>query len=164
MMESMDFRHELSYAASPEQVHAMLTDARFREEVCASQQVLRFAVSVEDTAGVLTVEVDQVQEARGIPAFATKFVGDEIAIEQRETWSSPSGADLEVTIPGKPMRMRGAISLAADADGHTVERVRGEISVSIPLIGGKLAGFVGDIFRLALDAEHAVGRSWLADA
>ena len=37
-----------------------------------------------------------------MPSFAKKFVGDEIKIVQRETWTSATAADLHVSIPGKP--------------------------------------------------------------
>ena len=42
--------------------------------------------------------VDQTMPNDGI-VFATKFVDDEIKVEQKETWTSPTEAALEVTIP-----------------------------------------------------------------
>lgn len=157
----MRFLHEAAYETDPDTVYAMLTDPTFREEVCRSQQVLRFAVTVEDTDQGVAVDVDQVQAARYIPSYAQSFVGPEIEIQQRETWHTPTDATLEVTVPGKPVRMLGTVSLRV-RDGRTVETVAGEIKVSIPLIGGKIEGMVGDVFRLALNAEHTVGADWIA--
>lgn len=152
----------MTYAATPEAVAAMMADPAFREAVCEHQQVLEYAVSVDDAGGALTVAVDQVQEARGLPSYAEKFVGDRIAISQRETWRGPTGADVEVTVPGKPVRMTGTIVLEADGDS-TVETVAGDITVSVPLIGGRIEELVGNVFRLALEAEYAVGQRWLAE-
>lgn len=156
----MRFLHEMAYDADPDSVYAMLADAAFREEVCEYQQVLRHSVAVAEVDGVLCVDVDQVQVARHIPAFAQPFVGPEIEIAQREAWHSPTDATLEVTVPGKPVRMVGTISLRV-LDSRTVETVAGEIRVSLPLIGGRVEELVGDVLRLALNAENAVGQRWI---
>jgi hypothetical protein len=161
MMSAMKFRHELTYDAPLADVAAMLADPAFREEVCEFQRVLRATVEVEHTAPGTTVVVDQVQPASGIPAFAKKFVGDEIRIVQAETWSSQSAADLEVTIPGKPGDMRGTITLA-ESGGTTTETVDVEVKVHIPLVGGKIEGLIVDLLRKALVAEGKVGRDYLS--
>lgn len=156
----MRFTHELRYDADPGDVFAMITDPGFRDAVCEHQQVLRYAVSIEEADGVVTVDVDQVQAARGIPPVAAPFVGDEIEIEQRETWRTPESATFVVTIPGKPARLDGGITLRADG-GQTVETFTGEVAVSIPFIGAKIEAMVGELVHLALRAEHAVGQEWL---
>ena len=153
--------HELTYDAPLTEVAAMLADPRFREEVCESQKVTRVDVEIDKDADSMTVVVDQVQPAAGIPSFAKKFVGDEINIVQREEWSSPSEADLVVTIPGKPGDMTGTIRLV-EAKGTTTETVDVEIKVNIPLVGGKIEGLIADMLRKALVAEQAVGRRYLS--
>lgn len=157
----MRFVHEMRYTATVDEVAAMLADPAFREEVCAHQQVLDSSVSVTGEGDTLTVVVEQVQEARGIPSYAQKFIGDRIAITQRETWRSATSADLDIVVPGKPARMTGTLTLLADGD-ETVETLAGELKVSVPLIGGRIEELMGDVVRLALDAEYAVGQRWLA--
>jgi hypothetical protein len=159
----MKFVHEMTYDAPAEAVAAMMADPAFRERVCEYQQVLEHSVSILDDDGLLTVAVDQVQEARGIPSYAVAFVGDRIAIEQRETWHSPALADLTLKVRGKPAQMTGTITLRAEGE-RTIETVSGEVKVSVPLVGGRIEAVVGDVIRLALDAEYAVGRVWLAQA
>ena len=80
---------------------------------------------------------------------------------QREEWSSAEYADLHVTIPGKPGQLVGSISLVEDG-GTTTETVEGEITVNIPLVGGKLEKLVADMLRKALRAEEKVARGYLA--
>jgi hypothetical protein len=157
----MKFVHEMTYDAPPETVAAMMADPAFREQVCQHLQVLEHSVAIEDDDGLLTVAVDQVQQARGIPSYAAAVVGDRIRIEQRETWHSPARADLVITVPGKPAQLTGTISLRAEGD-RTVETVSGDVRVSVPLVGGRIEVLVGDLIRLALDAEYAVGQRWLA--
>lgn len=149
---------ELRYDAGAEAVYAMLMDPAFRERVLASQRVLRGSVSVTGEC----VEIEQVLAADGIASFARKFVGEEIVIHQREEWTTPSSADVQVAIPGKPGDVVGTATLAESAGG-TLERVDLEIRVGIPLVGGKLEALVGDLLGQALDKEHETGVAWLAE-
>jgi uncharacterized protein YndB with AHSA1/START domain len=153
--------HHLEYDAPLADVAAMLADPAFREEVCAYQKVIRAEVEVEVDGGTKTVVIDQVQPANGIPGFARKFVGDEITIVQREEWSAPDTAGLQVTIPGKPGEMTGTITLV-ESGGTTTEKVDVRIKVNIPLVGGKIECLIADLLRKALKAENVVGRDYLS--
>lgn len=153
--------HDLTYEAPATEVAAMLRDPSFRAQVCERQHVLRHEVSIEETAAGTLVVVDRVQAADGIPAFAAKFVGDEIRIVQEETWRAAEHADVAITIPGKPGSMSGTSRLRESA-GVTTQTVDLEVRVSIPLVGGKIEGLVTDLLLKALRTEHAVGRDYLA--
>lgn len=148
---------ELTYDASLEEVAAMLTDRAFRERVLERMRVVRGSVTVSD--GVVTL--DQVQSASGLPSFATKLVGDEIRIVQVESWRTRDHADVEVTIPGKPGQMSGTATLT-ESGGRTTELVDLEVTVRLPLVGGKLEGLVAHMLGKALDVEHRTGVEWLA--
>jgi hypothetical protein len=153
---------ELRYdGATREQVFDMLADPDFRKQVCDAQHVLRHDVSSDRQGDRLTMKVDQVQSARGIPSFAKKFVGEEIHIVQTEEWMSPAKGDIEVVIPGKPGDMTGTAHLTEDPDGVT-ETVNLNVKVGIPLVGGKIEGLIADLLTKALHAEHKVGTSYLA--
>lgn len=153
--------HELTYHAPLAAVAAMLGDPAFREEVCDRQHVLRRTVTVTPAGAGKEVVVDQVQPADGIPSFAKKLVGDEINIVQREIWTDAERGDVFVTIPGKPGDMTGTVRLE-ERDGRTVETVKLEIKVGIPLVGGKVEGLIGDLLLKALAKENEVGRDYLS--
>lgn len=157
----MRFTHRLTYDATLDQVTEMLADPAFRNEVCETMQASRHTVAVDGSGAGMSVVIDQTQPARGIPSFAKRFVGEEIRIVQRESWTDGLGGPLSLEIPGKPGTFEGILALAADGTG-TVESIEGEIKVKVPLIGGKLEGLVGDLMRSALQAEERVGRAWLA--
>lgn len=160
---SRSIRQEMRYdGATPEQVYAMLADPAFREAVCEYQRYHRHEITITPEATGMSVVVDQHRPADGVPSFAQKFVGAEINVHQREQWTSPTEATLDVTIPGKPGHMKGTVRLAGDAGG-TTETVEVDVKVAIPLIGGKLEGFIGDMLTKALRAENKVGREWLAE-
>lgn len=152
---------ELTYDAPAEDVYGMLTTASFREEVCERIKVLRAHATVEPDGGSTRVTIDQVRPAAGLPSFATKLVGDEIRIVQEETWTSPTHADVHVTIPGKPGEMVGTTDLV-ESDGRTVEKVELDIRVRVPVVGGKIEGLVADMLLQALRTENETGRSYLS--
>ena len=153
---------ELRYdGATLSQVHDMLADPAFREQVCDHQRVLRRTVQVQAAGEGMTVVVDQVQSARGIPSFAKKFVGDEINIVQSEDWTSAEKGNLHITIPGKPGEMTGTSLLTKDPDG-TTQTVNLGVRVNIPLVGGKIEGLIADLLVKALRAEHHVGVDYLS--
>jgi hypothetical protein len=153
---------ELRYeGATLEQVHEMLATPAFREKVCDAVGVLRKTVQIERDGEGMTVMIDQVQEAKGIPGFAKKFVGDEIHIVQSEDWTSPEKGNIHVSIPGKPGEMTGTALLTEDPDG-TTETVNMTVKVNIPLVSGKIEGLIADLLSKALRAEHKVGVTWLA--
>jgi uncharacterized protein YndB with AHSA1/START domain len=118
----MRFEQSLRYDATPDEVFAMLGDAAFRERVCEAQRATECTATVEAGDGTRAVRVEQKRPSAGIPSFAKKFVGDTIHILQEEEWSSATDAALEVSIPGKPGRLKGTIVLRPDGGG-TVETV-----------------------------------------
>jgi hypothetical protein len=160
MMASMEFRHEMVYDAALSDVSDMLDDPAYRAEVIAAQGGVG-TFQIETAGDVTTAVVDQVQPAAGLPSFATRLVGSEINIVQREEWSSAEYADLHLTIPGKPGRLVGSISLV-EAGGTTTETLDAEITVTIPLIGGKLEKLIADMLRKALREEERVARDYLS--
>lgn len=149
----------LSYDAPLADVAAMLVDLAFRERVLAHQKVDRGSAAVE--GGVVTLE--QVRSAEHVPAFARKLVGPDITIRQREAWTSREHADITMTIPGKPGDINGTATLT-ETGGRTVETVNLEVSIRVPLVGGKIEGLVASLLGRALDKEHEVGVAWLAES
>jgi hypothetical protein len=153
--------HELTYDAPMTSVAEMLADPAFREEVCEHQGTLRHLVTIDPDGSGMEVTIDQVRPAHGIPSFAKKFVGDEINLVQQETWETATGADVRVTIPGKPGEMTGTARLD-ETGGVTTETVDLTIKVNIPLVGGKIEGLIADLLLKALKTENEVGRRYLS--
>lgn len=152
---------ELRYDAPAAEVHRMLTTASFREAVCTRLGVVSADVTVHDSAGATEVVIDQVQRAQGIPAAAAKLVGDTVHVVQRERWTSPTRADIEVTIPGRPGSMSGTVRLE-ERGAVTTEVVEMDVTVRVPLVGGRLEAFVAGLLQEALEVENAAGRDYLS--
>ncbi|WP_110181966.1 DUF2505 domain-containing protein [Nocardioides solisilvae] len=152
--------HQLTYPAPLEDVAAMLRDPAFRERVCVEQRVVSHDVSVDPGGATTVVRVARVQEARGIPSFAAKVVGERIEVVQVETWHDHERADYRVEIPGKPGEISGTAVLT-ESGGTTTETVSLDVTVRIPLLGGRLEGLVHDLVLKALQVENRVGLAHL---
>jgi hypothetical protein len=162
----MRFRHVNSYAAPPAEVHAMLVTPEFREEVCVQQHALSHSVEISPDGETTTVLITQSQAMDGAPAAARKLVGSSVQIVQREVWrggDTGTGADFAMEIPGKPGHLKGGVTLVDNGDGTCDEVFTGEVKVNVPLVGGKLEGFIADLLTRALRREGQVGVTWLEE-
>jgi len=152
---------ELRYdGATIQQVHEMLANKSFREKVCDAQGVLRHSVKIDANPDGMTVEIDQVQAAQGIPGFAKKFAGETTRAVQTEEWNSPAGGTISIATPGKPTSIRGTLTLT-ESEGRTTETMEAEIKVKVPLIGGKLESVMADLVASGMDKEQTAGAAWL---
>lgn len=154
--------HTLTYpGASVHDVFAMFADPAYRRAVSEYQRVVDFDCRIAMNGDGMDVRIEQAHGTDRIPGFAQKLVGSEIRFVQQETWESPSGADLHVTIPGKPGEIVGTETLEQSGD-DVVQAIEISVTVSMPFVGGKVedlvAGFVGRVF----EAENKVGVKWLA--
>lgn len=156
----MKFQHEVTYDATTEDTYAMLADPAYRQRVCAAQQGSSCKVSVEPADDGMSVTVEQSRSTVDLPSFAKKVVGDQVTIRQEEKWNGPEQARLDVSIPGKPVRLTGTLNLEARRSG-SAKVVEGDLKVSIPMVGGKLEKSIADVLHAALDGEQKVASRWL---
>lgn len=151
----------MTYDAPLEAVAAMLRDPEFRERVCVRQHVVSHQVDLTQDGDAARIRVERLQAVSHVPAFAAKIVGDQITIVHQESWRDHRNGDYTVGIPDRPGHITGTVSLREEG-GRTVESVDLEITVSVPLVGGKLEGVVRDLLEKALRTEHEVGVAYLA--
>jgi hypothetical protein len=116
--------------------------------------------------GRYTVKVKREVPA-DVPALLKKFLNPWNTIVQSETWEGKAGGPyrckMAVEIAGVPVSMGGDMELRTQ-DGGCVNDVRLEVKCGIPLIGGKLADFVGSDAEKATQAEYEFIRAHLAKA
>lgn len=160
MMCAVEFRHELTYDAPPDEVFAMLADPAFRAKVCEAQGVVSHDIDLTPTDAGFTLVNDQVQDTAGLPAIAKKIAGDTTRAVIEERWDSRTGGTVTITAPGKPTTARGTVRLEARGPG-TTEVVSLDVKVKVPVIGGKLEGLMADNIRAGLEVEQSVGTAWL---
>lgn len=156
----MKFHHELTYAASLDDVRAMLREPAYWDRVAQATGALSSTTTVTESAGATEVVTDEEQKVVGVPGFAKKFVGDSTRAIKTLRWSNDT-ASFVVETPGKPTSLSGTATLASLGDSTTL-RYDLEVKASVPLIGGKLEKLVADLTVEGFGKEEATGVAWLA--
>jgi hypothetical protein len=153
--------HTLTYPdATVDEVYAMFTDPAYRTAVSVHQHVTDYACEITAEGDGALVDIEQAHGTDRIPSMAQKLVGPEIRFLQKETWGSPGGADVEVTVPGKPGDIRGTITLEQDG-ADVLQHIDIAVRVSIPLVGGKVEEMIAMFVDRVFEAQNTVGVKWL---
>lgn len=99
-----------------------------------------------------------------VPGLLKKFLNPWNTIVQSEQWEGPAGGPyrckIAIEISGVPVSMGGEMDLRTQ-EGGCVNDVRIEVKCGIPLVGGKLADFVGSDAEKAIQAEYQFIRARL---
>ena len=165
MSRQIDFRSSSSHPA--DEVYATMVDpdylrARLDRIGGPGASLLEHSAGLEGARYVLRLGLD----AKDLPSAVRSVLPGNLTIERDERWSrQDSGrylADVAVTIPGAPASASGGMRLQDLSDGGSELHVRADVKVSVPLIGGKIEGVVGDQVQRLLAAEAAFTESWLA--
>jgi hypothetical protein len=92
-----------------------------------------------------------------VPAFLRKFMHPTTRVVQTEKWRTKPGGpyvnDMQVEIHGTPVSLQINMQLLAKGKG-CVNRVEIEARCNIPLIGSKIADFVGQDAARTAEAEY----------
>lgn len=103
--------------------------------------------------------------AEDLPALVRNLVPGELVIERSERWTRKGDGqylgEVDVTIPGTPASATGGMRIR-DVDGGSEFAVRAEVTVNIPLLGGRIEAAVGEQIRSLLGAESQFTQEWLA--
>ena len=155
----MDISTGLDFAATPAEVHAMMIDKAYLEEVCVASQAVSYDVSVNGAS---------THTSRTLPApeSAARFTGPQLTLVEEVQWAD-AGADgsrtgaLTMTVTGQPVRLTGQLRIAPGGRGSTVA-LEGELKVNIPLLGRKLEESSAPAVLAGFRTQQEVGDRWLA--
>ena len=154
------------YDATPEAVFAAFTDEKF---VRAKYEALRYpefdVVECTATDSGAVIKTRRLVPAN-VPGFAKKLFGDTTEMVQTDTWGAADATGKRtgtwtIDVPGKPVNVKGTITLSPDGDGAVVV-IDGEMKANVPLIGGKLENFAGQEAEKTLVDEYEFTKDWLA--
>lgn len=154
------YQHTFTWDAPAAAVYAMITDPGYQDQRSKAGSPIRAEASVAATAGGATISVFR-QMAIDPPGFIKSFVGDSIGIQETQTWTSPTEAALVVEILKQPGGVQGTLRLSESGSSTTVT-VDAEIAVRVPLVGGKVEGYVASILDRLLNKDEEIGRAWLS--
>lgn len=160
MMTAMDISSRAEFAAGVETIFAMMTDEAYLADVCKASRAINYEATLNGTT---------TRTARRLPSpeAAARFTGPEVTVVEEIDWAGGAEADgsrtgqLELTIPGQPVSMRGQLRLSAGGPG-TVAEWTGDLKVAIPLLGKKLEQASAPAVLAGFKVQQQVGNDWLA--
>lgn len=123
-------------------------------------------LAVDRGDGSLEVRTKRVVDV-DLPGFARKVLQPTNTMTQDDTWTRRDDGSWDgsftVDVAGAPVELSGKMRLMPDGDACTHE-VAITMNVKVPLVGGKIADWVGkNDARQTLAAEFAAGDAWLAE-
>lgn len=142
------------YASNPDQVVALLKDPVFlrrRSELAGESNV---DIRVEETSDGIHVVAAR-DKAVDLPAFARRMFQPSNRIVEDTTWRREGEhwvAEYAIQIAGIPGEVRGRSTLLPIEGGCRYES-RFEVTARIPMVGGKLEGFVAERLEEQLRAN-----------
>lgn len=158
-MGGMDITTRIEFAALPTDVYAMMTDQKYLEEVCQATESQRYEATVSGSTTVTS---------RTFPApdAVARFTGANLTVSEETVWEDGGAeghrtGELQMSVKGQPVSMRGRVSIAPGGRG-TVVQLAGELKVSIPLLGKKIEQQTAPVVLAGFQTQQQVGDRWLA--
>jgi hypothetical protein len=133
------------YRSDPEGVAKLLRDPEFLKRRSEANGERNVQVRVEELPDGLHVVVERDKEVE-LPAFAKRMFNPQNRITENTHWRRQGEqwvGEYEVQIAGVPGEVRGKSTLAPSASGCRYESAF-QVTSRIPLVGGKLEGWVAD--------------------
>ena len=163
MPSSIDYRSALEYPA--DEVYATMVDpeylrARLREIGGPGAELLEHTADVDGARYRLRHGLS----ASDLPSIVRNLMPGDISIERTESLKR-NGANsydgsVAVEIHGTPASAAGWMRLAENGAGSEL-RVHADVSVRVPLIGGRIEAVVAEQVQKLLAAETAFTVRWM---
>ena len=150
-------------SGSVEEVFAVLTSTGWPARKAAELHDGSAVVEREERpdGGVLLVVSRELPSS--VPGFLERFLPADGRVVQTDDWGPASGGERHgtwsVALPGAPATLGGTLRLAPTAAGSSYT-ISGEVTVKVPLIGGKAERLIGEmVVKLAAKEADLLSRS-----
>lgn len=102
-----------------------------------------------------------------LPGFARKVLQPTNTVVSTDVWEDKGdgtyGGSFTVETPGAPIHSKGRTALRSDGAERTAYEVHVELTVKVPIIGGKIANWAKGDVEKQLTMEFDAGDAWLAE-
>ena len=158
----MQFTQSVSYPGTVDEVVAMYLTPAYLER--------RFGQFVVEGSSTVSVEGERVSFAGTvrpelIPAAAARFVKSDLRVTFTEEWATnEAGATsrTSVTVDGAPVSVE-ATSTLSTSDAGSAREVSGNLSVRVPLLGGRIEKEAVTHLGRVVEREQALAAQWLEE-
>ncbi|GAA2169325.1 DUF2505 domain-containing protein [Pedococcus bigeumensis] len=161
----MKIAKTIEYAATPEEVFAVLSDVKFQEAKCAATAAIKHSADVKTVGDHTVITTERILPSDGLPDFAKSMVGPTLKVTETQDWGPASSGGgrrgtVDMTVAGAPIALQGTMMLAPGGGG-TVETIEAELKAKVPLIGGKIEKAAAPPIEEAIDIEALTAAKWL---
>jgi hypothetical protein len=155
------------YDADAAAVHSALCDeqywrARLADSGADEARLDSIRVTPDGSVDVVTT---QLLRSAQLPALVTQFHRGDLAIKREESWTplvdGKASAVITGSISGAPVSVTGNAELEPSDIGARLA-FHAEVTVRVPLVGGKLENFIGNQLLELLGAEQRFTTRWIA--
>ena len=158
----MQFTQSISYPGTVDEVVAMYLTPAYLER--------RFGQFVVEGSSTVSVEGERASFAGTvrpelIPAAASRFVKSDLRVTFTEEWATnEAGATsrTSVTVDGAPVSVE-ATSTLSPSDAGSAREVSGNLSVRVPLLGGRIEKEAVAHLGRVVEREQALATQWLEE-
>jgi hypothetical protein len=118
-----------------------------------------------DVAGAFSTTSVRTLPTTRLPEIARKFVGESLTVTQLESWEAPAAdgsrqSIISLKIAGAPLDVSAVQRLVADGGSTRVE-LEGNVTSSVPFLGGKIADAAEPMVGKALNLQSQQAQAWL---
>ncbi|MGE2735127.1 DUF2505 domain-containing protein [Mycolicibacterium vaccae] len=118
-----------------------------------------------DASGTVVVRSTQNLREDMLPGAIARLLPGDTKLMRTETWR-PDGAgracgEFVITARGVPSSGSGAMVLEAVGSGSRL-RVSGSLEVRIPMVGGRIEGYVADLIGKDVPQMHQFTADWIS--
>ena len=161
----MKIAKSIEYAATPEEVFAVLSDVTFQEAKCAATAAIKHSADVKTVGDHTVITTERILPSDGLPDFAKSMVGPTLKVTETQDWGpAASGGGrrgtVDMAVAGAPIALQGTMMLAPGGGG-TVQTIEAELKAKVPLIGGKIEKAAAPPIEDAIDIEALTAAKWL---
>ena len=162
----MKIAKTIDYAATPDEVFAVLSDARFQEAKCKATAAIKYNASVKTVGDRTVITTERILPSDDLPDFARSMVGETLKVTETQDWGPASDdgsrqGTVEMNVAGAPISLKGTLGLKPGGSG-TIETLDSDLKAKIPLIGGKIEKAAAPPIEQAIDIEGETAAQWLA--
>ncbi|MGN6246631.1 MAG: DUF2505 domain-containing protein [Motilibacteraceae bacterium] len=161
-----DFSFQSAVQGEAHVVLDLFTDEAFLEDYAGRLHALSYEVDVAQVDGRREVRLVVEAPTKGAPSIATKLVGPSIPIRMALDWTpTPVGAVGPLSIDARAkgeLRFRAQARVVGEGPVSLLEVEGPAPTVSVPLVGGALAGLVSQLLHGVLRTKVSLADEWLA--
>lgn len=162
----MKLSETLTIPASTAAAAAMYADPSYAEVRRATLGASSASSTAEgEVSGPFVVRTELAMTTERVPDVARRFVGGTVTVREEQSWSAPAAdgsrtGTMNLVVAGTPATFTADLSLSPQGEDSSRVQIDGDLTVKVPLLGGKLEKTAVPYVSKVLRAEERAARRY----